>query len=128
MAKSYKVSAPEGTVLEAVQYISLPDSKLADVWMRKDIQEETVTCETTSPQDGETQYVTYKEETAEELYFQVDTSKVSEEDIKANFDKYWVFGEKWRNENAITDKEKIAELQAENVELKQYIIELSGLL
>lgn len=124
MSNFYKVIAPVGTELPAVQYMPIENNK-ADVWLRKNVQQETVT-DTAHNEDGEE--ITYNVVCADEMYFQVDSDKVSEQDIKDNFEKYWVYGEKWKNRNHMTDKEKIAELEAENASLKQCIVELSELL
>ena len=118
MASAYKVIVSHDMELNEVQYIKIPDN-MADVWMRKNIHEEN-----TNDYGEEITPITC----ADEIYFRVDSEKVSEQDIKDNFEKYWIYGLKWRDSSSMTDREKIEELENENKSLKQCIIELSNLL
>lgn len=124
MSLIYKVIAPDDMELMEVQYIKIPGN-MADVWMRKNIRKETMD---NAPVNEDGSVNTYQVSCADEIYFRVDSEKVSEQDIKDNFEKYWVYGLKWKDRSLMEDKEKIEELEAENKSLKQCIVELSNLL
>ncbi len=64
---------------EAMQYMPLPDSELADVWLRKNI------AEVEDEQDGEAR--THYE--ADEVYFR---TSLSEENVAENFDELFENG------------------------------------
>ncbi len=121
MANVIKIYAPIDAKLEQVKYMKVNDNH-ADVWLRKNISKET----RESTMNGEA----IKEEfmVADEVLFSVDASAISENDIKNNFNKYWIYAQKWIDTDRLSHEEKIALLQDENAMLKQCIFELSSTL
>ena len=122
MAKSYKVYADAASNVEfrPVQYMKISDN-CADVLMHKNISTETVypTSENMVEQEMNV---------ADEVYFQVDASRVTEETITANFEKYWIYGEQWVDTRNMTENEKIKALEAQNEELNQCILALCSMI
>lgn len=104
--------------IEVASVLYMPHDGIADVWLRKNIMTET------RNDSGDE----YEVQTADELFFQIDTAAASEQNIIDNFDKFWVYGIAWTDERNMTDAEIIAKLRAENNELKECIVELSSLI
>lgn len=119
MSESYTVVAPHDIIFDEVQYMLLPNG-MVDVWLRKNIRSETRVDESSNDE--------YIVNCADELYFQIDSSLASEQDIRDNFNKYWYIGEHWVDESKLTDAERMANLERENNMLREYIIELNSLL
>lgn len=124
MSKSYKVTAPLDIELAEVQYMPV-SAHHADVWLRKNVHNETMT---NSAIDESDEGASYEIQCADEVYFQVDAEAITEDDIRDNFAKYWFYGLCWTDNTRLTDAEKIKALESENASLKQCIIELSGLI
>ena len=120
MSKSYKVNAPTSVELKPVQYMKVTD-KCADVYLRKNISTELFHYDSENMADQEMNI-------ADEIYFQVDASKVSESDITTNFEKYWMYGEQWVDTRGMTEAEKIEALEAKNLELNQCILALCNMI
>lgn len=116
MSNICKTAMPLDIVVVPVLY--MPHDGIADVWLRKNIKTET-----RIENDIE-----YEVQTADEVFFQIDSSTTSEQNIIDNFDKYWAYGLAWIDERNMTDAEIIAKLRTENNELKECIVELSSLI
>lgn len=71
---------------ESIHFESFPD-KASKAWLRKNITKETATAE-----DG-SEYTAYK---ADEVYFE---TSATEEEVKADFDSWYAFGEGWTEED-----------------------------
>lgn len=119
MSKSYKVYAPIDVNLDAVQYMKVSDS-CADVFLRKNVEKSIVNAEFEDIAEQEMNI-------ADELYFQVDPSAVSKEDITNNFEKYWLYGEQWVDKRNLSYIEKIECLESKNAELNQCILALCAM-
>lgn len=103
---------------EVVPVLYKTHDGIADVWLRKNIKTET------RNENGDE----YEVQTADEVFFQIDSAAASEQDIIDNFEKFWVYGIAWTDERNMTDAEIIAKLRTENNELKECIVELSSLI
>ncbi len=123
MSRVHEFEAPVGIEIAAVQYMPISDT-VADVFMRKDITIATRT-EYRVDDNGESQPNEYEYQKGLEVYYQVNPTKVTLDDIQNNFDKYWAYANRWIDVRDMTDKEHIAMLEAENARLKQCIMELS---
>lgn len=126
MSRAYEFEVPMGVEVNVVEYMPVAKN-VADVFLRKDISTATKQ-EYRHDEDGESEPYEYQYQKGTEIYFQVDPTEVSKEDIESNFEKYWQRAERWVDLRNVTDKERIATLEAENTMLKQCIVELSGLL
>lgn len=104
--------------IELVPVLYMPHDGIADVWLRKNIKTET------RNENGEE----YEVQTADEVFFQIDSAATSEQNIIDNFDKFWAYGIAWTDERDMTDAEIIVKLRTENNELKECIVELSSLI
>lgn len=120
MSKIHKVYAPTEITLNAVQYMKVSDN-CADVFLRKNIGIDIVNTDLENAVEQEMN-------TADELYFQVDASIISEQEITKNFQKYWVYGEQWIDERDLSEKEKIERLESQNTELNQCILALCAMI
>lgn len=123
MSRVHEFEAPMGTEVATVQYMPISET-VADVFMRKDIEIATRT-DYKLDDNGENQPYEYEYQKGLEVYYQVNPTRVSLDDIQNNFDKYWAYANQWIDARNMTDKEHIAILEAENARLKQCVIELS---
>lgn len=126
MAKPYTIYAPMDYDMQPIKYMEC--GEYADVWLRKNIHTEAMQNSVYDADTGEQRIESIDTQVATEVHFRVETSKVTEADIRENFEKYWAYGENWKEHIDETDAEKIARLQAENDNLRRCIAELSQLM
>lgn len=106
-----KVEAHASAKPEELCYniLTIPkDGITAEVWIRKNIRKQTVPA--LSEDDGENTEWVY-----EEVFFQ---TSVSRNEIEADIEGYWIIGADWEPVTPMTDKERIAKLQAELAQAK----------
>lgn len=116
------MTCPKDLTVANIVYMPISDT-LADVWLRKNIHTEEIIID-----NSEGEPITDTVNVADEVYFQVDASSVSESDIKNCFEKYWLYGENWTDKRNLSDSEKIKMLETENSALMKCVAELSELL
>lgn len=94
---------------KAIQYNVLPDGT-AEVWMRRDITEVPNT-------EGEGTHFEYKE-----VMF---LTNESEEVIASNFDTWFDYGAKWKQEKPLSQTDIVAKLQDDYSNLKTEMSDLT---
>lgn len=129
MALVHKVYGNAEEDIPAVQYIKI-DEHRADVFLRKNYAHE-VEHDVVMVGDGEDVAESVVERdvvVADELFFQVDASAVTEDDVQENFQKYWLYGQQWTDMTNMTEDEKLARLRAENEALNQCFLALCDMI
>lgn len=97
-----KAHAPEKPAEFA--YIENP-AGMAEVWIRKNIEQTTVPAESEAASGADnTEYV------YDEVYFQTTDSR---ETVEQDIDSYWTTGSAWERDVPLTEAQKIASLQKE---------------
>ena len=97
-----------------IEIVSMPESGLNEVWIRKNIKKET---EPRSDLDGSEESPGY---VYEEVYFRTEATK---EEIEADLEKYWAIGKEWAVQVPETDRQKIARLEKELKEANAALIQ-----
>lgn len=109
----YKINAPVDSIVLPIVFKE--HDGVIDVWLRKNIHRESL--------DETDKYVV-----ADEVYFRAAIGDLTYDDIEKNFEKYWIYAQRWLDETSMTDSEIIHSLKKKNKELTECIIELCSLL
>lgn len=104
--------------LKEIEINNRADVGIADIWMRRNIQQ----VKRTNGYGEST--VAY---TADEVYFMRDYTDTLEAEIAAKFDEWWEYGAAWTPERQLTDTEKQLKAANERIEmLEECLLEMSA--